>query len=79
MYEKLLTEVFETTIQVVQGIDHEEVRLLIKKEDNCNKALAKWLSGEIDEETFLDILEVNGHTMDISLKIFDENLDYVGV
>ena len=79
MYEKLLTGAFKTKIEVVQHIDHEEIKLLIKQEDNCNRALDKWLSGEIDEETFLDILEANEHTMDISLKIFDENLNYLGV
>jgi hypothetical protein len=79
MYEKLLNEAFETTIQIAKNINHEEIKLLIKQEDNCNKALNKWLVGEIDEETFLDILEANGHTMDVSLKVFDENLNYLGV
>ena len=79
MYEKLLNEAFETSIQVAKNINHEEIKLLIKQEDNCNRALSKWLNGEIDEETFLDILEANGHTMDVSLKIFDENLNYLGV
>ena len=79
MYQTLLNEAFETTIQIARNIDHEEIKLLIKQEDNCNKALNKWLGGEIDEETFLDVLEANGHTMDISLKTFDENLNYLGV
>lgn len=79
MYEKLLNEAFESSIQIAKNINHEEIKLLIKQEDNCNKALSTWLAGEIDEETFLDILESNGHTMDVSLKIFDENLKYLGV
>lgn len=79
MYEKLLTEAFETTIQIVQGLSEQEIKLLIKQEDNCNRALNDWLTGKIDEETFLDILETNGHTMDVSLEIFENNLDYLGV
>lgn len=79
MYKELLNEAFETTIQIAKNINHEEITLLIKQEDNCNRALNKWLTGEIDEETFLDILETNGHTMDVSLKVFDENLNYLGV
>lgn len=79
MYEKLLNEAFETTIQIAKNIDHEEIKLLIKQEDNCNRALEKWLTGEIDEETFLDVLEANGHTMDVILKTFDDNLNYLGV
>ncbi len=56
-----------------------DLEALLFQLDNCNKAVQSFITGQLDEETFLDILEANGHNIDDFLSVTESNLIIVGL
>lgn len=62
-----------------RDMNSSDIKTLCQQLDNCNKATSSFVKGEIDEETYLDILENNGHEIDIYLFTVDSNFDLIGI
>jgi hypothetical protein len=75
----LLEDLLTTGIRSTSDMNLSDLQTLIEAEAACNGALEKWLRGEIDEETFCDVLEYYGHDMDDYFEIVDYNFDVIGL
>lgn len=75
----LLNDSFNTCIILCKDMSASEIKRLVRQEFICNQALSNWIAKTIDDDTFLDILEANGHKMDEYIRTVNSNLDYLGV
>lgn len=52
---------------------------LLHQLNACNTAVQQFMEGKLDEDTFLDTLETNGHQIDDYLSVTDSNLVIFGL
>ncbi len=75
----MIEDLLESEIHLCPDFNRADIEALLHQLDNCNKAVQDFITGRIDEETFLDILEANGHKMEDFLSVTESNLIIVGL
>ena len=75
---KSVFNALRTVIAIEPGLIGSQIDYLVRAENACNLATNDFLSGRIDQETWLDTLEFFGRDMDDFVHTTEDNLMIIG-